>query len=98
LNSASKETTLESPGRGPDDEVDQEENIEEENKKKQHEVTPPKDSLTKTETSNKRKVSPMKPSSQKKSKSSKPKLQTVLTVDDIDLIIATIADTSEDIL
>ena len=71
---------------------------EEENKKKKHEVTPPKDPLTKTETSNKRKVSPMKPSSQNKSKSSKLKLKTVLRVDDIDLIITSIADTSKDIL
>jgi hypothetical protein len=48
--------------------------------------------------SKKRKVSPMKPTSWKKSKASNPKLQTVLTVDDINLIIATVLDTSEDIL
>jgi hypothetical protein len=40
----------------------------------------------------------MKPSSWKKSKASKPKLQTVLMVDDIDLIIVVVSDTSEDIL
>jgi len=48
--------------------------------------------------SKKRKVSPTKPSSWKKSKASKPKLQTVLMVDDIDLIIIVVSDTSEDIL
>jgi hypothetical protein len=43
---------------------------------KQHkgEVTPPKDPLDEAETSKKRKVSPMKPSSWKNSKASKPKL------------------------
>jgi hypothetical protein len=40
----------------------------------------------------------MKPTSRKKSKSSKQQMQTVLTMDDIDFIIATISDTSEDIL
>jgi hypothetical protein len=38
----------------------------------------------------------MKPSSRKNSKDSKPKLQIVLTVDDIDLIIAALSDASED--
>jgi hypothetical protein len=61
-------------------------------------VTPPKDPIDEAETSKKIKVSPMKPSSQKKSKASKPKLQTMLMVDDIDLIIATVSDTSKDIL
>jgi hypothetical protein len=40
----------------------------------------------------------MKPSSWKKSKASKPKLETVLMMDDIDLIIVVVLDTSEDIL
>jgi chromosome segregation ATPase len=40
----------------------------------------------------------MKPTSRKKSKASKPQMQTVLTVDDIDLIIVVVSDTSEDIL
>jgi hypothetical protein len=74
LNSASKETTPESPGGGPDDEVDQEENEEKEEKLEQGEVTPRKDPLDEVASYKKRKVSPMKPSSWKKSKSSKPKL------------------------
>jgi hypothetical protein len=61
-------------------------------------VTPPKDPLTKTESSKKRKVSPKKPSAWKKSKSHKPQLQTMLTVYDIDLIIVVVSDTSEEIL
>jgi hypothetical protein len=40
----------------------------------------------------------MKPSSWKKSKASKPKMETILMVDDIDLIIVVVSDTSEDIL
>jgi hypothetical protein len=98
MNNASKETTPDSPGGGGDDEVDQEENEGEENKQEHGEVTPPKDPITEAETSKKRKVSPKKPSAQKKSRENKPQLQTVLTVDDIDLIIAAVSDTSEDIL
>jgi hypothetical protein len=98
MNNASKETTPDSPGGGGDDEVDQEGDEGEEDKQEQGEVTPPKDPLTETETSKKRKVSPKKPSARKKSRASKPQLQTVLTVDDIDLIIAVVADTLEDIL
>lgn len=58
----------------------------------------PKDTLTEIETSKKRKVSPKKPSTQKMSCANKPHLQTILTVDDIDLIISVVSDTSEDIL
>jgi hypothetical protein len=61
-------------------------------------VTPPKDPLTEVETSNKIKVSPKKPSVRKKSRANKPHLQIVLMVDDIDLIIAVVSDTSEEIL
>jgi hypothetical protein len=61
-------------------------------------VTPPKDPIDEAETSKKRKGSPTKPPSWKKSKASKPKLQTMLMVDDIDLITTDISDTSEDIL
>jgi hypothetical protein len=61
-------------------------------------VTLPKDPIDEVETSKKRKGSPMKPSSRKKSKASRPKLQNVLTVDDINLIIVVVSDTSEDIL
>jgi hypothetical protein len=84
-------------GGGGDDEVDQEEEGEED-KQEQGEVTPPKDPLTEAKTSKKRKVSPKKPSARKKSRANKPQLQTVLTVDDIDLIITVVSDTLEDIL
>jgi hypothetical protein len=61
-------------------------------------VTLPTDPITEAKTSKKRKVSPKKPLAQKNSRANKPQLKSVLTVDDIDLIIASIADTSEDIL
>jgi hypothetical protein len=48
--------------------------------------------------SKERKVSPMKPTSWKKSKASKPNLQTVLTIDDFDFIIVVVLDASQDIL
>jgi hypothetical protein len=60
-------------------------------------VKSPKDPLTEDETSKKRKVSPKKPPVWKKSRENKTQLHTVLTVDDIDLIIAVVSDTSEDI-
>jgi hypothetical protein len=40
----------------------------------------------------------MKPSSRKKSKSNKPKMQNVLMVDDFDFIISAVGDASEEIL
>jgi hypothetical protein len=46
----------------------------------------------------KRKVSPQKPSSQKKSKASMTKMQTILTSDDFDFIIATPNDASLEIV
>jgi hypothetical protein len=98
LNNASEETASDSPGGGGDDEVDKEEDKGEEDKKKQGEVTPPRDPIDEAETSKKRKVSPTKPTSWKKSKASKPQMQTVLMMDDIDFIIVAISDTSEDIL
>jgi len=61
-------------------------------------VTPPKYPLTEAETSNKRKVSPKKPLAWNKSRANNPHLQTILTVDDIDLIIEVVSDTSKDIL
>jgi hypothetical protein len=61
-------------------------------------VTPSKDPLTEVEMSKKMKVSPKKPSTWKKSRASKHESQNVLIVDDIDLIIATVVDASEDIL
>jgi hypothetical protein len=98
INNASEENASESPGGGGDDEVDQKEDEGEEEKKEQGEVTPPKDPHTESEMSKKRKVSPNKPSTQKKSQDKKPQLQTILTVDDIDLIIIVVSDTSKDIL
>jgi hypothetical protein len=95
LNNTSEETASDSPGGGGGDEVDKEEDKGEEDKKKQGEVTPPRDPLDEAETSKKRKVSPMKPTSRKKSKANKPPFQTVLMVDDIDLIIVVVSDTSE---
>jgi hypothetical protein len=83
-----------SPRGGGDDEVDK----EEEDKKKQGEVTLPRDPIEEVDTSNKRKVSPMKPTSRKKSKATKPKMHTVLTMDDIDFIIVVVSDTSKDII
>jgi hypothetical protein len=98
MNSVSKETASNSPGGGGDDEVDKKEDKGEEDKHKQGKVTPPRDPLDEAETSMKRKVSPTKPTSWKKFKSSKPHMQIVLMMDDIDFIIVAISDTSEDIL
>jgi hypothetical protein len=69
INNALEETTSDSPGGGGDDEVDQEEDEGEEDKQEKGEVTPPKDPLTEAETSNKRKVSPKKPTSMEEVKS-----------------------------
>jgi hypothetical protein len=98
MNNASEETASDTHGGGGDDEVDKEEEKGEEDKQKQGEVTPPRDPLDEVETSKKRKVSPTKPTSQKRSKASKPQMQNVLTMDDIDFIIVIVSDTSEDIL
>jgi hypothetical protein len=98
LSSASEETTSESPGGGGNDEVDKEENNGKEDQQKQGEVTPPRDPVDETDPSKKRKVSPMKPISRKKSRASKTKLQTVLMLDDFDFIIAVVSDASQDIL
>ena len=76
------------------DEVDKEEDEGEEDNHEQGEVTLPKDPLTEIETSKKRKVSLKKPPSWKKSKDNKSPFHTVLMVDDIDLIIIIVSDTS----
>jgi hypothetical protein len=98
LNIASEETASDSPGGGEGDEVDKEEDKGEEYKQNQGEVTPPRDPLYEADTSKKRKVSPKKPTSWKNSKASKPQLHIVLTMDDIDLIIVVVSDTSKYIL
>jgi hypothetical protein len=48
--------------------------------------------------SKKRKVSPQKPSTQKKTRANKPQSENVLIVDDVDLIIPTVEEALEDIL
>jgi hypothetical protein len=93
LSSASGKTASVSPDRGGDDEV------EELNGKgaeqKPGEVTPPRDEVDPLK---KRKVSPLKPSSQKKLKATVTKMKTVLTVDDFDFIIAALNDASLEIM
>jgi hypothetical protein len=98
IHSTSKETTLDSPSGGGDNEVEKEEKEGEEDKNKRGEITPHRNPLEEEETSNKRKVSPTKTTSRKKSRVSKPKLQIVLMVDDFDFIITSISDALEDIL
>jgi hypothetical protein len=85
---------LDSSRGGGGYEADKEEDKGEEDKQKQGEVTLHREPIDDSKTSKKRKVSPTKTSSWKNSKASKPKLQTALTIDDIDLIIVTISDTS----
>jgi hypothetical protein len=94
LNNAPEETASDSLGGGGDDEVNKEEDKGEEDKQKQGEVTPPRDPLDEAETSKKRKVYPTKPTLWKKSKASKPQMQTVLMMGDIDFIIVVVSDTS----
>jgi hypothetical protein len=98
LKIASEETASNSPGGGGDDEVDKEEKKGEEDKKKEGEVTPPRDPIVESETSKKIKAFPMRPTSRKKSKATKPQMKTVLMMDGIDFIIVIVLDTSEDIL
>jgi hypothetical protein len=98
IHITSEETASDSPSEGGDDEVDKEEKEGEEDKHKKSKVTPPRNPLEEEDMSKKRKVSIINPTSWKKSKSSKKKLQIVLTVDEFDFIIASVSDTSEDIL
>jgi hypothetical protein len=98
IHKTSEETTSDSPSRGGDNEVDKEEKEGEEDKQNQGEVTLPRNPLEEAETSKKIKVSPMKPTSRKKSKASNPNMQIVLMVDDFNFIIIAISDASEDIL
>jgi hypothetical protein len=90
LDSTSMKTASISPEQGGDgEEID---GTEAEQKK--GEVTPPRDE---EDPSKKRKVSPPKPSSQKKSKATMTKLQTILTPDDFDFIVAALNDASLEI-
>jgi hypothetical protein len=92
LNSALKDTASVSPGRGSDDEVDQEETNRKEDQHKQGKVTPPRDPVDEAYPLNKRKVSPTKPTSRKKSRATLTKMQTVLTIEDFNFIIASVID------
>jgi hypothetical protein len=93
LSSASENTSSMSHGQGGDDKV--EEINGKEYEQKQGEVTPPRYEVDPLK---KRKFSPLKPSSQKKSKSILTKMLTVLTFDDFDFIIAAVNDASQKIL
>jgi hypothetical protein len=97
-DNASEETMPDSPIGGGGYEVDQEEGGEDEEKQDKGEATLSKDPLTTIEASQKRKVSSEKPSARKKAHANKPQLKNMLTVDDVDLIIAAIEDVVEDIL
>jgi hypothetical protein len=96
-DNASEESRPDSPTGGGGDEVKSRRRRGRRRKSRKGEVTPPKDPPTEAETSKKRKVSPQKPSARKKTRANKPK-KNVLTVDDVDLIIAVMEDASEDIL
>jgi hypothetical protein len=96
LSSTSEGTASVSPGRGGDDKV--EETNGKEDQQNQGEITSPRDPVDEADPLKKRKVSPMKLTSQKKSRSTLTKMQTVLTVDEFDFIIAAVADASQDIL
>jgi hypothetical protein len=93
LSSASGKTASVSPNRGGDEEV------EDLNGKgvgqKPGEETLPRDEVDPLK---KRNFSPLKPSSLKTSKATVTKMKTVLTVDDFDLIIATLNDASLEIV
>jgi hypothetical protein len=74
IHNTSEETASYLPRGGGYNEVDKEEKEGEEDKPKKGKVTPPRNPLEEAETTKKRKVSPMKPTSQKNSKVSKSKL------------------------
>jgi hypothetical protein len=94
-DNASEEIRPDSPIRGRGDEVNQEQRGEEGEKQYKGKVTQPKDPPTEVETSKKRKVYPQKPSKRKKNRANKPQSKNVLTVDDVDLIIATMEYASQ---
>jgi hypothetical protein len=96
LSNTSKGIASVSHGRGGDDEV--EERNGKENHQKKGEVTPPRDPADEADPLKKRKVSPMKPTSRNKSRSTLTKMQTVVTVDDFKFIIVVVADASQEIL
>jgi hypothetical protein len=87
LESTSVNTTSTSPEQGGDDEEIDGTDVEQ----KKGEVTPPRDD---EDPSNKRKVSPLKPSSWKKVKATRTKFQTILTLDNFNFIITALNDAS----
>jgi hypothetical protein len=91
LSSASGKTASVSPDRGGEEE----EINGTGDKQKQGKVTPPRDE---TDPLKKRKVSPPKPSSWKKSRATVTKMKTVLTTDDFDFIIAALNEASLEIM
>jgi hypothetical protein len=93
LSSASGKTASVSPGREGDDEVEKLNGKGAEHNPS--EVTPPRDEV---DPLNKRKDSPPKPYSRKKSKATVTNMKTVLTADDFDFIIAALNDTSMEIV
>jgi hypothetical protein len=72
LSSTSKEIALVSPGRGGDDKVENTNGREDQ--QKQGEVTPPMDLIDEANPLKKIKVSPMKPTSRKKSRATLTKM------------------------
>jgi hypothetical protein len=93
LRSASEKIASVSPDRGGDDEVEEINGKEDE--QKQGEVTPPRDEVDPLK---KKKVSPPKPSSRKKSRATLTKMQTMFIVDDFDFIIVVVNNASQQIL
>jgi hypothetical protein len=93
LSSASGKSASVSPDRGGDDESEEINGIGVE--QKQGEVTLSRDE---TDPLKKRKVSPLKPSSQKKSRATMTKMKTVLTTDDFEFIIIALNDASLEIV
>jgi hypothetical protein len=83
-------------GRG--DQEDGQGGGDEGEKKGEGKATPPQDPPTETITSQKRKVSPKKPSTRKKTRASKPELEATLTEDDISLVHRAMEDALEKIL
>jgi hypothetical protein len=93
LSSASGKTASTSLEQGGDGNVKEMKDREDEQNK--GEVTPPRDEV---EPLKKRKVSPPKPSSWKKSRATVTKMQTTLTPNDFEFIIAALNDASLEIV
>jgi hypothetical protein len=91
LSNASGKNASISPDRGGEEEEINGTGSEQ----KQGKVTPPRDE---TDPLKKRKVSPLKPSSRKKSRATVTKMKTMLTTDDFDFIIAALNDASLEIM